>query len=233
VNKEDLDGIDLTWGNLEATCALLKKIAYREGIGNILADGLKFAPERIGKGTEKYAITGKGVAITSYEPRGSMKDALELAGTAVGELHAARGAPARLIYDSLTNCAFWRRTLNRIFGNDENWGVPMLNAACGWKLEMDDWNILALRAALMERCYSIREGYVPERDDILPDRFFEETVYSKYGEPKILKKEEFLEGRKKLYRSYGLQENGIPSTELLEELGLDFTIPILEQELKI
>ena len=78
----------------------------------------------------------------------------------------------------------------------------------------------------MERCYSIREGYVPERDDMLPDRFFEETIYSKYDGPKVLDKEEFLEKRKELYHSYGLRDDGTPSPTLLEELGLGFAIPV-------
>jgi aldehyde:ferredoxin oxidoreductase len=232
IAKEDLDGIDLTWGNLEAICALLKKVAYREGIGNILADGLKFAPDKIGKGTQKYAMTGKGVAITSYEPRGSSKEALNLAGTAVGELHGGRGSLERVMYDSMTSCSFWRRTLPEIFGSTGDWGITMLNAACGWNLTMEDWKKLELRGATMERCFSIREGYVPQRDDMLPNRFFEESITNKYGESKILKREEFLEERKKVYRSYGLQDDGTPSTDLLEDLELEFTIPVLEQILK-
>lgn len=84
----------------------------------------------------------------------------------------------------------------------------------------------------MERCYSMREGYVPDRDDALPKRFFEEPVYGKYGEPRILKREEFLEERKRVYQSYGLQEDGTPSRDFLKELGLEFTIPALEENLK-
>ena len=105
----------------------------------------------------------------------------------------------------------------------------MLNAACGWDLTTEDWNALVARGAAMERCYSMREGYIPERDDMLPERFFKETVYNKYGEPKILNGKAFLEGRKATYRSYGLQEDGTPSKEVLEELGLEFTIPVLEK----
>jgi aldehyde:ferredoxin oxidoreductase len=232
VAKEDLDGIELTWGNLAAICALLKKVAYREGIGNILADGLKFAPGKIGKGTEKYAMTGKGVAITSYEPRGSTEDALNLAVTAVGEIHGGRGSPERVMYDSMTSCSFWRKTIPDIFGSTGNWGITMLNAACGWNLTMEDWKKLELRGATMERCFSIREGYVPQRDDMLPDRFFIESIANKYGESKILNREKFLERRNKVYRAYGLQDDGTPSADLLEDLGLEFTIPVLEQILK-
>ena len=232
VTKEDLGGIDLTWGNVEAICALLKKIAHREGIGNALAEGLKYAPEKIKAGSEKFAITGKGVAITSYEPRGSMKDALDLAMTAVGEIHGDRGAPERVVFDSMTNCSFWRRDLNRIFGGLSGWAVPLLEATCGWKYSLEEWNNLVLRSYHLERCYSMREGYVPARDDVMPDRFFEETIYNKYKEPKILNRDEFFQKRKERYLSYGLQEDGTPSADTLEKFGLGFTIEAVEQALK-
>lgn len=231
VSRDDLDGIDLTWGNLEGICSLLRKIAYREGIGDILAEGLRFAPPKLGKGIQKFAMTHKGTAISSYEPRGSLKDALNLAVTSVGELHGGRGTPLRIIFDSLTACSFLRRELARIFDGINGWAIPLLNAACGWNLASDSWEKLMLRAATMERCYSIREGYQPERDDLLPDRFFNETIDNKYGEPKKLNRDEFLEERKRTYRAYGLKDNGMPSRQLLEELGLEFTLPILKDRL--
>lgn len=232
VSQETLDGIDLTWGNLEAICSLLKKIAYREGVGDILAEGLKFAPQKLGRGMERFAMTHKGVAISSYEPRGSMKDALDLAVTAVGELHGGRGTPLRNMYDSLTTCSFLRRELNTIFGSAGGWGIPMLNAACGWHLTTEAWDRLMLRAAIMERCYSLREGYVPERDDRLPDRFFDETILNKYGEPKVLDREVFSAEKKRIYRSYGLSDNGRPTEAVLNALDLDFTIPALKSHLE-
>ncbi len=60
LSKNDLDGLDLTWGNVDAIIELLKKIAFREGIGDILAEGVKRASEEIGRGSEKYAIHVKG-----------------------------------------------------------------------------------------------------------------------------------------------------------------------------
>ena len=102
MSREELNGIDLTWGNLPAICELLKKITYRDGIGDILAEGLKLAPPRLKKEMVPYAITTKGIAITSYEPRGSMQDAIDLAVVPVGELHAGRGVPKRVVCDSLT-----------------------------------------------------------------------------------------------------------------------------------
>ena len=46
LKKEDLDGLEMTWGNVEATLALLKNIAHRRGYGNTLAEGVKRAAEK-------------------------------------------------------------------------------------------------------------------------------------------------------------------------------------------
>jgi aldehyde:ferredoxin oxidoreductase len=56
ISKKDTDGIELTWGNAEAMIALLHKMILREGLGDILADGVKVAAEKIGKGAEEYAM---------------------------------------------------------------------------------------------------------------------------------------------------------------------------------
>ena len=228
ISKEDLDGIDLTWGNLEAICQILKKIAFREGIGNFLAEGMKLAPDLLTEAGKKYAMASKGIAITSWEPRGSMADAVSLAVNPVGALHGGRGTPERVMYDSLTTCSFYRPVIPKAFDSFGDWARVMLEASCGWELSDKDWDAQMLRASFMERCLCIREGYVPTRDDMLPDRFFEETIYSKYGDPKILDRNNFLETRKKTYLTYGLTEEGIPPRKKLEELGMEFVIPILE-----
>jgi aldehyde:ferredoxin oxidoreductase len=54
VSREDLDGLDLHWGNEEAFLELTRKIAYREGIGDILADDYETAAKRIGKNSEEH-----------------------------------------------------------------------------------------------------------------------------------------------------------------------------------
>ena len=56
LGKKDTDGLELIWGNHEVVMGLLRKIAYREGFGNILAEGVKRASEIIGRGSEKYAV---------------------------------------------------------------------------------------------------------------------------------------------------------------------------------
>jgi len=56
ITKADTDGIELTWGNAEAMIAMTDKIIRREGFGDVLADGVKVAAQRIGKGAEQFAM---------------------------------------------------------------------------------------------------------------------------------------------------------------------------------
>jgi aldehyde:ferredoxin oxidoreductase len=56
ISESDTDGIALTWGNAEAMIAMLEKIIVREGFGDILADGVKIAAEKIGNGAEAFAM---------------------------------------------------------------------------------------------------------------------------------------------------------------------------------
>lgn len=69
LNKDDLDGLELTWGNAEAMVKLTEMIAKRQGIGDLLAEGVRRAALKIGNGAERYALETKGQEIPMHEPR--------------------------------------------------------------------------------------------------------------------------------------------------------------------
>ncbi len=69
LNREYTNGIDLRFGNAEAMLKVVELIARRQGIGDLLADGVKRAAERIGRGAEKFAIHGKGLEVPMHDPR--------------------------------------------------------------------------------------------------------------------------------------------------------------------
>lgn len=227
VKKEEI-GVDLKWGDVKAVCQLLKKIAYRDGIGDVLAEGLKFAPQEIGRGSGQFAMHSKGVAITSYELRGSMTDAVNLSICSVGAIHGRRATPETVFQDSATMCVFNGAAFETVFGSVHRGAAEFVNAVTGWNSTDEEMKTIMMRAYTLERCYSLREGdYVPTRDDDLPKRFFDETIHNKYGEPKVLDREEFLSMRRTRYLEYGLSEEGLPVKDNLQKLGLDFTIQSL------
>ncbi len=69
LTKAETDGLDLRWGNTDAIIGLVEKMVRREGLGNILADGVKRAAEKIGGGSEKFAIHCGGVEAPMQDPK--------------------------------------------------------------------------------------------------------------------------------------------------------------------
>lgn len=69
LTREDTGGIDLRFGNAEAMLQMVEAIAHREGIGDLLADGVQAAAERLGQGTDEFAMHVKGLEIPMHDPR--------------------------------------------------------------------------------------------------------------------------------------------------------------------
>jgi aldehyde:ferredoxin oxidoreductase len=81
----EADGLDLTWGNGETILALIHKVAHREGFGDFLADGVKKAAERLGRGSEEIALHGKGLEVFQADVR-------SIKAYGLGNAVASRGA---------------------------------------------------------------------------------------------------------------------------------------------
>jgi len=86
LNRDDLDDLNLTWGNAQAALTLLDKIASRKDVGDVLSEGVKRASERIGKGSEDFAMHVKGLELPLHEGRGKK---------GVGLLYAVSNAGAK------------------------------------------------------------------------------------------------------------------------------------------
>ncbi|MBI3029732.1 MAG: aldehyde ferredoxin oxidoreductase family protein [Candidatus Rokubacteria bacterium] len=77
LTKADTGGLELTWGNAEAVEQLVHRIGRREGIGDVLAEGVRRAAARLGRGAERFALHVKGQELPMHDPRG--KKGLSLA----------------------------------------------------------------------------------------------------------------------------------------------------------
>ncbi|MCX6093023.1 MAG: aldehyde ferredoxin oxidoreductase family protein [Candidatus Bipolaricaulota bacterium] len=79
LSPEGADGLDLSWGNVESMLTLLERMARREGLGDLLANGSRAAAKTIGHGAEAYAIQAKGLEQSMVDVRGTMSYALAFA----------------------------------------------------------------------------------------------------------------------------------------------------------
>lgn len=87
IDQTDTGGLALKWGDADAIIAMIHKIARREDIGDVLAEGVREAARRIGKGTDQYAIHVKGMELPYHDPRGFVSMAANYATASRGACH--------------------------------------------------------------------------------------------------------------------------------------------------
>jgi aldehyde:ferredoxin oxidoreductase len=85
LSREEAGGLDLTWGEGETLLALIHQVAHREGLGDLLADGVRRAAERLGRGSGEFAMHGKGLEIFQADTR-------SIKAYGLGNAVASRGA---------------------------------------------------------------------------------------------------------------------------------------------
>jgi aldehyde:ferredoxin oxidoreductase len=87
ISQEETGGLELTWGNAEAMIETIHGIAHREGIGQLLADGMRAAAKRIGPEAEAFAVHVKGLEVPYHDPRAFVDMAANYATAVRGACH--------------------------------------------------------------------------------------------------------------------------------------------------
>ncbi|MGB9740737.1 MAG: aldehyde ferredoxin oxidoreductase family protein [Candidatus Bathyarchaeia archaeon] len=242
LTKDDLDGLELKWGNAEAFATLAKKIAFRDGIGDLLAEGTYRAALKISKmkGVDvlQYAVQSKGIGIGAHGIR-SGKDypesysyACSVQGgdhtsTACLPLDDFRSELVMTFNDSAVYCYF------NIFGVPRNLKFEFYKAVTGIELTPEEWvNTKALRILQLQRALLLLGGpdlkWKPKIHDSNPPRFYEPLPSGPY-KGKTISKTEVENEIARYYEAVGWDENGIPKTEVLKKLGLNDVDKALEK----
>jgi aldehyde:ferredoxin oxidoreductase len=214
---------------VEATCELLKKIAYKEGRAPAaLAEGFRRAYDVFGEESKWYAFEVHGCAAPTYDIRNKHHGNGLVYATSHNGARMGAGLDEALA-EAATICNFAVPPFAQIWGGMEEAARTFLNAVCGWNLTGDDLKEIILRDYYFNRCLSLREGYHPSKDDFFPPRAFDEPITDKYGTTWVWDKAEFEEVKKRYYvENLKLTEAGLPPRDGLKRLGLDFVIPVLE-----
>jgi len=246
ITKKDADGIDLSWGNIDGILQLMEKIAKREGFGDLLADGVKLAAERIGKEAPQYAVYVKrGIAPHVHDPRARwgtlFAEAISDTGSIDGidfttrtnedlgineptsdpnekvAVAQAKSGPFRHVEDSIMNCYFFDRSPGIL-----QIIVDVLNAATGFDYSAEELLKVGDRITNLLRAFNIRDGLVPQ-DDSLSPRLLEPPHDGPQKGKSFAKT--FFQVRKAYYREKGWDEDtGKPLPETLKKLELEDVI---------
>ncbi len=218
LSRDDLDGVDLAWGNAEAFAQMIEKVARREKIGDTLAEGTLIAAKTIGKDSLRYAVQVKGIELGAHGVRSGKdytgKQAISYALSTQGGDHtsiANKSGEMWCLEDSLVMCGFWSANTGE--------KIQLLNAATGFDISEEELNtVLMPRWITLQRAQLLLAGWT-NKDDTNPPRFYEPLPS---GPDKGLKVEKATE-QKELQDTYlarGWDEKGIPTTATLEKLGL-------------
>ncbi len=254
ITAKDTEGLELTFGNHEALVKMTEKIGKREGLGDILAEGVRRAAERIGRGSERYAVHVKGLELPAYEPRASPAMALTYSVADRGGCHLRswpigpecfgifwlgakpikidRWAPenkAKIVVEQEHQYAakFSLEVCDFCCWTNERL-TKLLWTATGFD-EFKDVRLFELageRITNLTRLINLREG-MTMKDDTPPPRIFEDPLKTGPGAGRVVKHEDFRKMLTDYYALRGWDAEGRPMKEKLEELDMRDIIPKL------
>lgn len=169
ITREDTGGIELTWGNHRAIVAMTEKLAKREGFGDILADGVKVAAERIGKGAEEYAVHIGGQELGMHDPKLMPPQVGDVASAAARyQMDATPGRHTQGFGPS----SFPRHALSAaglcFFGRVTGYLTKFISAVTGWDYSEDELLKTGDRIATMRHVFNLREGINPLERQVHP-----------------------------------------------------------------
>ena len=247
---EDTGGMTLKFGDHENMVKLIRMIGFREGLGDLLADGVAAAAQKVGKGSEQYAMHVKGLELPGYDVRGAKAHGLNYATSYTGADHCRGyafqeifGIPVphevdRFSAEGKGKLTKWNQDVRTVTTD-----CPTM---CGFLLDMalpttSLANTAALMAAVTGQQYSeeevlqvgervnnvakafnMREGFT-RRDDTLPARLMDEALKGGESKGHRISREEMAAMLTEYYTERGWDpDTGALLRPKLEELGLGY-----------
>jgi aldehyde:ferredoxin oxidoreductase len=251
ITKEDTGGLELRWGSADSVVKCLELMGRREHIGAVLADGVKAAAERIGRGSEKYAIHIGGQELPMHDPKlqpeyhttyrldptparhtqyegnrrfGLIPPAIRDRSQATGRGAHHKGASEYMhVVNATGACQFIMMAANT--ANIPAW----LNHLNGWDMSKEELLQAGERIGNMRMAFEVREGNNP-RERHVPDRITGQGAEVQTEGPH----KDFVLDTETLEVEF-LTEAGwdpttcAPSAAKLNELGLEDLVPVLHR----
>ena len=241
----DLDGVDLKFGDAESAAEALRRMAHKEGgLGALLGDGSRLASERLGKGSERFAMQVKGLELPAYDARGLKGVALAFAVSTRGGCHLTGG-----VYGAELSGKWWRfEGVDRFSHEGKGFevkihedlmtvydvvgickfsrhmfyieGFPeLVNAVTGFNLSVSTLLTVGERVYNLQRAFNVREGF-RRKDDGLPERILTEPIPEGKSKGSFVAREELEEMLDEYYAARGWSKDGVPTKAKLVALDL-------------
>jgi len=245
ITKADTGGVALEWGSAEAILDTVKKIAFRQDAGDLLSQGAKKAAEKLGGGSDHYAVHVKGLEMPYHDPRAFTSMAANYATAARGGCHlealtyfVGRGVlldgygptepPDPHTHEGKALLAYQMMNYQSVFnplglckflfigGASPATIAGWAAASTGWDIDRDELMETGERLINIKRLYNLRRG-VTAGDDRLPGRLQLDPKPDGKAEGVLPDTEKMV---KELYSLRGWNERGEPTGETLNRFEL-------------
>jgi aldehyde:ferredoxin oxidoreductase len=257
LKSEQYGGVALNFGDADLVVNLVEQIARREGVGDLLAEGTLRMSERMGCGSEHFAMQVKGLELPAYDPRAAKISGLAYVTACRGGDHMNGYIQAPTFIDipfMIVDDSTIRDPLiadpkdTRVLVDMENalsvldalggckfMGillsaaeiVDLVRTATGWDFTLEEFRRCGDRLQTMARAYNVREGLRREQD-ILPGRLMLDPLPDGPARGSVLDRDTLEEMKDSYYELRGWDiATGIPTPVKLMELELDYLIPQL------
>ena len=247
---------EVKWGKFKETQDIVYDIAYKRGLGSLLAEGVRFFASKVGRGTSDWAMHVKGLEITGYDCHAAPLMALSYGTNSVGAHHKDAWVlmwevgygrdtyneekvdklieTQRLragVFESLVLCRFPNTSL----GLELEWYPKFLYAATGMELSWATLNQISDRIWNLIRAFWVREFGVNwnRQMDTPPPRWFTEFLTKGPMKGHRLDEQKYDTMLRKYYRKRGWDERGIPTKSTLKKLGLSDVAKQLNKIVKL
>jgi aldehyde:ferredoxin oxidoreductase len=224
----DLDGRDITWGDEDGIMELIRKIAHRQGLGDIIADGSRRIIERWPE-MDKIILQVKGLEQSAYDSRAGSSMALAYATSDIGAHHTRAWTIAKEMEEGLgwsdeerVDTVIYHQMLRPLFdmlgvcrlpwielGLNERHYEHFYKCVTGNQASLEQLLALSNDIYDLTRLINIRLG-VSRQDDSLPYKVFANPPLTGPNAGKVVDKEHFQKLLSLYYQKRGWDEDGIP-----------------------
>lgn len=221
----------IPFGDGRTIVELAKKIAYRKGVGNLLAEGVARAAEKLGREAKEVGVHVKGMEAPGYDPRGTVSMALAYATSDRGACHLRAWPVGRdafgeldpysienkaeiVIEEQNKNSAKWSLIACNFTGYTPKDAVEFLKEVTGYNITEEEYLAIGERIFNLTRLFNVREGF-SRKDDSLPERF-ERPLKGGITEGHKINRKDFEEMLDEYYERRGWSKRGVPKKETLK-----------------
>jgi aldehyde:ferredoxin oxidoreductase len=240
ISPDQTGGLEIRFGDSDASLAALEMMAMRQGFGDIMAEGVRATAKYIGHESERFAMHVKGMEFPAYEPRGAFGSGLSYAVSPRGACHRRAWPPAKEILGGYPPYTIEGKAAMIKELYDENCAlhsllvcdmpakfIPLslddysqyLHAASGERVSKEDLLKIAERIETLIRMFNNREGFT-RKDDTLPYRTLNEPLPDGPAKGQCIGEGNLNKMIDEYYTLRGWDTSGIPTEETLKKYEL-------------